>query len=429
MQTIFFLKTPKAEPTASNSITLRFKLAETGKPKVKGLGISCSKKDWNQDDQQVRRSHPQFKKHNDQLEFITKQLTEIEKERNVKAEDIDTIVKASIKGISVKELEDKGTLLVEMITNLYEIRKDSEAYSEDSKRSLISAKNALITFEEKVGYKVSANSLNKSALSIQNDFVAYFRSIGNKDSSIKLYLTVLNSAINYHSKFTGNEVKTFSKKDTKWTKREKQIVALNKTELEKLYNFVFSPIPDNNIKTTKAELRNIKFFLFRCFSGMRIIDMHNENINQQRLKATAKTFSFFLDKGTKSGTVSCIGSYLFDIAESLNWDFPNFQSKTALSSYAKEETKAVRKHLRYLLKDDMRKIQHLSEKGHRYTNLSEEITTHTARKTYSHLLYRLTNDIMRVKKELGHRDIETAMKYLDFNLDSDSMDLKSAIAF
>tara|TARA_R110000850_G_scaffold221286_2_gene347101 strand:+ start:557 stop:1849 length:1293 start_codon:yes stop_codon:yes gene_type:complete len=425
MQTLFFIKNAKATPTATNSINLRFKLVETGKFKVKGIGISCSLKDWNQDDQQVRRSHPQYKKYNSQLEFITIELEKIEKERNVTDTDISTIVEASIKGLTVQELEDKGNLLTGMLNGIYEVRLDNKAYAQNSVNKFLQLKSTIERFEAKAGYQITANSLNKSTLSIQNDLVSYYRSMDVKDSSIKAYLTALNTAIRYYTKLTGNQVKTFSKIDSKWEKTEKQIVALNTPELQKLYEFTFNPIGNSDIKTTRFELKNLKLFLFRCFSGMRISDMNKKNINPNSLTATSTTFTYFQDKGVKSTTVFCIASYLFDIATSLDWDFPEYTTDDSLRGYGRRETAAVRKHLSYLLKDNQRQIQHITEKGYVYTNLSDEVSTHTARKTFAHLLYSLTNNIMLVMKQLGHTKIEITMKYLDFDINSDSMDLKS----
>lgn len=300
MQNYFFLKNSGAEPTAKNSIVFRYKLAETNKYKVKGLGISCCKLDWDQNDQRIKRTNDYFKKYNSQLDFITAELEAIEKERVVKSEDIDTIVEASVKGLSLEELVNKGSLLTEMLDHLHEVRQDNESISRHTQRKLLTVKNALLKCEAKLKYEISADMLNKTTLPIQNDIVKYFRSLGNKDSSIRHYLAVLNTAINYYSKFTGNKVKTFDKLDTKWGTSKKQVVALNKSELEKLYKFVYGPKPDKKeFKTNPSELRNLKYFLFRCFSGMRVGDMTQSNINKDKLKRDSKTFTYFQDKGTK----------------------------------------------------------------------------------------------------------------------------------
>ncbi len=425
MATIFFLKNSGAEPTAKNSIILRYKLAETNKYKVKGLGISCTKSDWNQSEQKLLKSNSHQKRNNAQLEFIEKEIEKIEKEKVVRSEDIDTIVEASIKGLTLEVMKNKGSLLTEMLDQLYEVRQGSKKISKHTQRKLITVKNSLLEFETKVKYKISADMLNKSSLPVQNDFVEYFRNLGNKDSSIKHYLAVLNTAINYYSKFSGNKVKIFQKSDTIWEEIEKPMVALNKSELEKLYKFVFGPKPDKKeIKTNPSELRNMKYFLFRCFCGMRVGDMTKSNINKAKLKKDSETFTYFQDKGTKKATVYCIGNYLYDIAESLNWDFPDFSANTGLFTYSTNETKAVRKHLKYLFKDEPRKIEHTTVNGFHYTNLSDEVTTHTARKTFAHLLYDLTKDIMLVKHHLGHATIETTMNYLGFTMDKNSSTLK-----
>lgn len=98
------------------------------------MSILCTKKDWNQEDQKVRRSNLQYKKHNNQLDFITNQLEEIEKERNVTESDIDKIVEASIKGVSLQELENTSQLLSTMIESHYNHIKDNPSYSYNTLR-------------------------------------------------------------------------------------------------------------------------------------------------------------------------------------------------------------------------------------------------------------------------------------------------------
>jgi len=191
-----------------------------------------------------------------------------------------------------------------------------------------------------------------------------------------------------------------------------------------LYDEVYTPKSEDAIISTKIEQRNIKLFLFRCFCGMRVCDMNLSNISKESLKRDSTTFTYFQDKGVKATSVSCIGSYLYDIAESINWDFPEFKTPNSLRSYGRRETAALRKYLAHILKDNQRKIRHITEKDFVFTLLSDEVTTHTARKTFAHLLYDLTKDIMLVKKQLGHTQIEITMKYLDFNISGESGDLK-----
>ncbi|WP_268036931.1 tyrosine-type recombinase/integrase [Algoriphagus sp. PAP.12] len=428
MKTLFYLKSGKTKPTEPNSIVLRVRLAETGKPKVKGLGISCSRKDWNQEDQQVRRSNLQFKKHNAQLKFISEQIELIERERNVNAEDIDLIVEASIRGTSIQELENQSLLLSNIVKSYRDYMEDDPTYSPNYKRRLRSVSNLLDKFEQSVKYKISGNDLSRKATLIQSEIVKFFRSEGKKDSTAKNFLTNVNACIGHYNKLHNQEIKQFVKKDTKWAVTKRKIIALNTIELKALYKFVFEPVtePDPEAPVlTPADKRNIKHFLFRCFCGMRIGDMNQTNINLNRLQKDSTTFTYHQDKGTKTATVYCINNYLFDIAESLNWKFPEFKNETALFSYSHNETQSVRKHLAYLLRDNMREIYHNTEKGQQYLNLCDVVTTHTARKTFAHLLYDLTKDVMLVRDQLGHTKVETTMRYLDFNMDGSSNLLKN----
>lgn len=425
MQNIFFLKTANAKSNAGNSIILRFKLAATTKYKVKGLGISCSKKDWNQEDQRVRRSHSDHVRLNEKLEFIAKELKEIEEVREVKAEEIDTIVEASRKGWSLKELDENSQLLTTMISSLYDYIKDSPNHSFHYKRIFPSVLKTLNEFEKKVKYQITGTRLNKSTLPIQDDLVKFFRAKGRKDSSIKKFLTILNSAILHFNKYSGKEISTFSKNHTKWSKDKRQIVFLNSVELKALYDSVFNPATYPELKPTRIELKKIKYFLFRCFSGMRVGDMNKSNINPTKLKKEDVTFTYYQHKVDKKSTVSCIQTKLYDIATSLNWEFPDFSTESKLTSYGHLEGLVIKKYLRVLLKGNMRQIEHKTGKSIHYTDLADEISTHTARKSFAHLLYNISKDVMLVKKQLGHSTIETTMKYLDFDISGDSMDLKN----
>tara|TARA_R110002020_G_scaffold108015_3_gene250615 strand:+ start:737 stop:2053 length:1317 start_codon:yes stop_codon:yes gene_type:complete len=433
MQTIFYIKNAKANANANNSVILRFKLAETGRYKVKGLKISCTLKEWNQDDQIVRRSNAQYKKYNDKLAFITKELEKIDNVRVVTAEDIDVIVKASIEGLTVEELKNKvdelknkEILLTKILDDIYKERLSNKAYSQNTITKFNQLKGVIEKFEASVGYKITMNALNDGVLKIQRDLIKYFRDLGVKDSSIKEYLKVLNTAIRENTDLTGNETKTFNFKKFKTVKAENQIIALNIKELEKLYEFVFNPSSPTDIHTSRFELRNLKLFLFRCFSGMRISDMNKKNINPTRLTATSKTFTYFQKKGAKTATVLCIDSYLFDIAESLDWDFPEFKTADSLRSYGRRETAAVRKHLSYLLKGNERQIADTTKEGFVYTNLSEAVTTHTARKTFAHLIYNLSgNNILLVMNQLGHTTVQITKQYLGIDLNEITEDFKN----
>ena len=422
MQTIFYLKVANAVSTANNSIVLRFKVSESGKYKVKGLAISCSKKDWDQEEQRVRRSNEQHKKYNAQLVFIKKELEKIETERNVVPEDIDEIVEASKKGITIKELKNNSQNLTTMIKKFYDEIKDSENYSYNYKRKFKTMERLVAAFEKKVGYRITATLLNKKIAGVQRDLVKYFR-VGRKDSSIRNHLTVINAAINFYNRENNDNIKTFTKKEIVWGTSDKDIVFLNSSELKKLYDLVYNPHLFPEIKPAKMEIRNMKYFLFRCFCGMRVGDMNSKNIHRESLKKDSKTFTYFQVKGRKSATVPCIRTYLYDIADSLGWEFPNYKKQSTLTSYISREIAVVRKYLSIILKDNMRKIKHTTIDGIHTSDLSLEVSTHTSRKTFAYLVYGISNnDLLLVMKSLGHTKLETTMKYLGIDLSEEKND-------
>ena len=92
MKTIFFINNAAKGAKEQNSIVLRFYLKSLKKYKVKGLGINCTKKDWNQDSQRIKRSHPHYVKFNNKLTFIENELIKVEEKGEVTAEDIDMLI-------------------------------------------------------------------------------------------------------------------------------------------------------------------------------------------------------------------------------------------------------------------------------------------------------------------------------------------------
>lgn len=428
MRTLFFLKTPKKKADEPNTVSLRIKLVSTGKYKVKGLAIKCCGKDWDQKEQRVKSTNPEYVKYNNRLASIRKKINDLEEERILNPEDIDWIVEASIKDKSVKELQTEALLLSNIIKDYRDYMENDPTYSPHYKRRMKSVSSLLEKFETENRYKIHANELFKKSAIIQRDIVQFFRKAGKKDSTAKNFLTNVNACIGHYNKYYDQELKSFQKDLTRWAPSKKDIIALNTNELKALYKFVFEPVtePDPEAPVlTPADKRNIKHFLFRCFCGMRIGDMNKININPNRLLKDSSTFTYHQDKGNKTAKVYCINNYLFDIAESLNWKFPEFKNETALFSYSHNETQSVRKHLAYLLKDNMREIYHNTEKGQQYLKLCDVVTTHTARKTFAHLLYDLTKDVMLVRDQLGHTKVETTMRYLDFNMDGSSNLLKN----
>lgn len=256
--------------------------------------------------------------------------------------------------------------------------------------------------------------------------MSYFRSKKKKNSTIKVFLGALNASIIHYKDFTNKEIKTLDKGKIKWSVAKKQIVYLTQSELKKLYKLIYNPEPENEIKPLKSEIIKLKHFLFRCFSGMRVGDMNKRNINPDQLKSNSRTYTYFQDKGTRKATIYCIENHLYEIAESLDWVFPTFETETKLTSYSNREAITVRKYLKLLYKEDMRKVENITEKGFHYTPLADEVSSHTARKTFAHLIYKHSNyNLLLVMKQLGHTKLEITQRYLGVDLSEEEIDYKN----
>jgi len=232
MKTLFFLKTAKKKGTEPNSVVLRIKLVSTGKYKVKGLAIKCSGQDWDQKEQRVKSTNPEYIKYNNRLASIRKKINDLEEERILNPDDIDWIVEASIKDKSVKELKTETLLLSNIIKDYRDYMEDDPTYSISYKRRLKSVSSLLEKFEKEIKYKVHANDLYKKSAIIQRDIVKFYRKAGKKDSTAKSFLTNVNACIGHYNKFYDQELKHFDKKNIRWAVNKRKVIALNTNELK-----------------------------------------------------------------------------------------------------------------------------------------------------------------------------------------------------
>lgn len=433
MKTIFFIKDAKKGQNDPNSINLRFYLITSKKYKVKGLGISCSKKDWNQTEQTVKRSNTHYKKYNIQLNFIQDQLEMIEQKRTVTEEDINNVVEASIKGITIETIVNKNNNLKYIVQFKYDSIKNSRTLSDSYKGKFGVMLNVLAEYEEHTGKEITFSDLNNDIIEVQNNLLEYYRAerktIDNSNSTV---FNFLNICINYFNKKNKSQIPRFDNRDMDYEKQEKEIVYLTTPELTELYRFTFAPNEEQQCiaRPNEIESKYLKWFIFRCFSGMRISEQTTNNINKDRLDpfpnmfeppATLvkrnKMYEYYAKKNSKIVRVPYINTYLFDIAESLNWEFPNVGKDVRLNYYIVHEKQVISKYLKLILGDNMRKIQFTDKNGFSYKDLTECISTHSARKTFAFFIYDQKKDIIFVKDCLNHSKLETTLKYLGIQSD------------
>lgn len=426
MKSIFFIKDAKKGLADSNSVVLRYYLKSIKKYRVKGLGISCPKKDWDQDEQRIKGSGSHKRKYNQRLAFIIEEIEKIEEKRELNEKDLDVIVEAAKKNIEVKDVVD--SLLT--LENVMKVKIETSGNVEKSTiKNITSFLNKLIEFEKFRAKKLTLSEIQENKFKIQNEICNWVRKIEkNKDSTLRSFFNVINTCIFNFNKLNNTNYSTFNHDENKYKKEIKEIIYLTEDELTNLYKFVYSPT-DKMIEMARPSERDmvcLKNFLFRCFSGMRISEMNNSNISRnsvidqiERIAIDKKKethrhsgFTYYAGKENKEVTVPYIGNHLFFIANDLNFQFPNFETDSEMINYQVREKDIVASVLDSIYGADIRKVKVTSGKRTTEFPLSKKITTHTARKTFAYLIYNHKKDIMYVRQCLGHAKLETTLSYL-----------------
>lgn len=437
MKTIFFINNAKKAQNEPNSIVLRFYIKSLKKYKVKGLAINCTKKDWNQEEQKIKRSNPEYKKFNSKLNFIEDELIKIEQKRDVTNEDIDTIVKASIKNIEVKDVINETENLKEILNIRYKEILNGE-FSAATANNYKSAINKIKRFEDYYGKAIVNEDLINSIELLQVKILNWCRNVEiNNDLTINRFFDKLNTSIKEYNKNYKKNIPVFNQKENKYKHAIKEKIYLNKEELSKLYKYVYNPSGEMlNLERPKpSDLNHLKYFLFRCLCGMRVSEMNSNNINPNKVNPFTKdlepdssllnkdyNFNYYANKTNKKVSVPYIGTYLYDIASDLDWEFPDLSKHKNLVYYVQKEGKLVGEALERIYGNRIRMIETVDKKQYSYKKLSDSITTHTARKTFAYLIYNINRDIVQVMYCLGHSKIETTMLYLGLEYDTKSIE-------
>jgi integrase len=396
------LKDGKLGKSEKNSVTLRYYL--NGKYIVRGLGISCTKGDWGQDEQRVRRTSPEYKKYNNRLEFIRTEIEKLEyKEIQVTADGIDKIIEAGKQGVELQQLVDKSELLTIIFSEKIDWMGKEGSYSDGTVRIYISTLNTLLEYEKEFNTKINLETLKTDVDGFVNKYVQLRRSKGNGDVVIKTRLKKINAVINWYNRFNKSTIPTITIKDTKWTKIEKDIVFLEKNEVKQLFNHL-------------PKLEDKKYlvgYLFRCFSGMRLQDMNSGNINTDTLNSTTKVFKYWMRKTTKMVSVPLLGgNILYQLAEMIDFNFPMFEMENEAQMYATNEKEAIQKLYKEVVGGNR-----CIRIGKDLVEVAGLITSHSARRTFARLLYNIDKDIYLTSKVLGHGSISVTEIYLGLRLE------------
>jgi integrase len=438
MEIIFYLRTAKSKPNDKNSVILRFnKSPRFPKPVIRGLGISIITKDWNQQAQRLKNSCSDSNKINKILSIIQSELFKINREE-ITAEVITRIVNAAKKGSKIYSTTNLVSILESKIQSL--------KGPKEKNNTVISYERTKAIVEEFQSSKNKNLSFSDNVLDDFTDFINYQRKAKLQDSTIRLHLDHIRSAVNRWA--TNRNEKIFFPKNTdfKWEKLEKEKIYLTKDEVNILFHFSMETNDeleesgqfdigdlevldaDRIIEYNKGKgiprnpdhIRYLLYFLFRSFTGMRASEMTTENVNFSTVNPFDNSFSFeyFSKKTEQMVKIPILGmKYPFLISEKLGHDFP--QEYTLAMQI--QESLIVKKY--YKLLQEFFPKRYFSSfstlKGKKKYPVSDHITTHVARRTFARLIYNHKKDIHFVKTLLGHSSIVQTEKYLGLDNESE----------
>ncbi len=376
--------------------------------KNKGLGISILTRDWDQLEQRVKRSNQYYKKFNKILTDLEEQILYLKCEEQTES-NIDLIVTSILNNTDIQEIKNRKQLFRSIFYD-----KIEEFDISMNKGSVQNYKSTLARFNEfekteKINLTISVFS--KSYIKIVNSYIKFERKQGKLDSTIQNRLKYWNGCINNYNLINNSLVPKIQFKHFKWIKRTVQKFSLHDSELRSLFHFAVNSEknPNPELYRDPKKIRRLLFFLFRCFTGMRISEMIAVNCNEKSLDLINNdSFTYSSSKGAKIVSVPLIANtLLFQLASELDFKFPS-----RIHSVDKnEERDAVNEFYKAIIGENRTYSIQLGNKIE-MRPIAGNITSHTARRTYAQLIYKKKGDIYFTSQVLGHSSISVTQDYL-----------------
>ncbi|WP_288371450.1 tyrosine-type recombinase/integrase [uncultured Algoriphagus sp.] len=409
MQKLFFLRNPKAKSKDKNTLNLRFRIKSINKMKNKGLGFSLYTSDWNQEEQRVRRTNSDYRKINKILIELEDEIARLSPEDQTEA-NIDLIVESVLKNKSVQEIRNQKQFLRYIFEEKIK-EKDKPSTRQRTLQNYESALARLKEFEKSEKISISLSLFSKNQIDIINSYIDFERSKGRLDSTIKGKLKYWNGCITSYNDRNNTSIPKIKLKHFSWMSRNVEKFALNRDEITRLYHFAVGS-DDNPAKDFHRDpkiIRHLLYFLFRCFTGMRISEMVAVNCNERSLAVIENDiFSYNTFKGTKKVHVPLIGrTLIFQIASELDFKFPD----KIHSNFKNAERDAVNAVYRAII-GNKRTYTIQEEKEIDIRPIAGNIKTHTARRTFAQTVFSKEGDIHFVSQVLGHSSISVTQQYL-----------------
>lgn len=372
MATVSFIynRKNKVDKNGLAAIFLRITINRT--PYYLSTGIKIIPGHWDNKRQEVKKNNKYWHEYN----------TAIYDKKNIIEDYFARCISENKepKYIEVKELFNKtpSVGLVSFIENEMKLRKDISLSTYNSHKAQL---NKLKQFKSEIDFKdVDYNLLQN----IDNFLI----SLGNSKNTIWKFHKCIKTYINIAIKKGVIEKNPYDNYQVKYVQTKRTMLTF--AELKRFEEIEIK-------KDVKGEFELVKDkFLFGCYTGLRISDIHNLKINDISFEGNNCYLSIRMVK-----TMKYINLPLHELFNGKAIDIINkYYQKRNTFLFPKQSEQHINRYLKTLASN---------------ANINKNITFHVSRHTFGSCLAEITGDPFIIMELMGHSKIETSMGYIHLN--------------
>lgn len=364
-----------------NKVPVRLFIYIKNKRVVFNTGVAVGVDDWDKKNQRIKKTHPEHKDYNLIIDNC-----------KVRINDIFVRYRLQHKELTPERLKNEyetPSTYIDFYDFMEQTIKERKNYVEDTtliQQSVVL--NKLKKFRKNLTFsEINEDFIKKFALHLKRAYKNENNTIYNNLKNFKVYLNIaVKKGIINENPF--RNIKLSRPIGNREYLTEKEL-----TSLIELYNKNFLPL---------GHQRSLRFYLFSCFTSLRITDLRN--LKMENIKNNLLIYIPYKNRNKKSKPVT------IPICKPAK-RIINEESPYRLYGYI------------FNMWTDQTINRHLKDiAGH--LSIKKEITFHTARHTFATVFLRRTKNIVALKELLGHSDLKTTMIYAHILTDDLESEMK-----
>jgi integrase len=393
----FYLK----DSTSINETLIYLFFHYNGKRMKFSTGEKIAPKNWNPENQRVKKSFPGSPELNGYLEKVIEEVQKIYRTAN--SNDIDYSIDELREKLNNK-LNRKKIIQKEFFEYLDEFIDVNKNFKKPNTiKKYVTLRNHLEKFEKEKKFKVKFDTINSRFYELYNCFSIV--ELNQLNNTFSKYIKVLKTFLNWATERGYNTNTKFIKFKTPVD--ESDNISLTQEELDKLYEFDFS----NDKKL--GQLRDS--FCFGCYTSLRFSDISRvRKINIKGDNIQIKSLK------TKSNLDIPLNVFAKEILIKYDYKIPVISNQKT-NKYLKEIGKIVGID-EPILKTQYKGVEEIQKDAPKYNFIS----THTARRTFVTLSLEKGMRAETVMKISDHKDHKTFEKYIKITSKIKSIEMHAA---